>query len=165
MFADRIVGKPYLEIHIDRERIARYGIHLQNVQDVIEVAIGGKQVTTTVEGRERYPVRVRYQRELRDDLESLGTILVPTPDGRQIPLGELAEGHLLPRVGQLHNQPHGLILRFRDSQHGSLPPSGFHRDGTPRRGPAGAVGGAVPDLNRIYLVLNLKTIPEVSIYF
>ena len=90
VFAERIVGKPYLEIHIDRERIARYGIHLQRVQNVIEVAIGGKRITTTVEGRERYPVRVRYMRELRDQIESLGDILITTPNGVQIPLKELA---------------------------------------------------------------------------
>lgn len=89
--ADRIIGKPYLEIHIDREAIARHGIPLQTVQDVIEIAIGGKRVTTTVEGRERYPVRVRYLRELRDSVEELVRILVPAPDGAQIPLGELAE--------------------------------------------------------------------------
>ena len=89
--ADRIVGKPYLEIHIDREAIARHGITLQEVQDVIEIAIGGKLVTTTVEGRERYPVRVRYMREFRDSIEEVVRILVPAPDGAQIPLGELAE--------------------------------------------------------------------------
>ncbi|UCG51062.1 MAG: efflux RND transporter permease subunit [Candidatus Latescibacterota bacterium] len=89
--ADRIVGKPYLEIGIDREAIARYGISIQGVQDVIEVAIGGKRLTTTVEGRERYPVRVRYQRELRNSIEDLGNILVPAPDGTQIPLLELSE--------------------------------------------------------------------------
>lgn len=89
--ADRIVGKPYLEIHIDRRAIARYGIMLGRVQDVIEVAIGGKGITTTVEGRERYPVRVRYMRELRDSIEGLERILVPAPDGAQIPLGQLAE--------------------------------------------------------------------------
>jgi Cu(I)/Ag(I) efflux system membrane protein CusA/SilA len=88
--ADRIVGKPYLEIDIDREAIARYGISIQAVQDVIEVAIGGKQLTTTVEGRERYPVRVRYQRELRNTIEDLGKIIVPAPDGTQIPLSELS---------------------------------------------------------------------------
>ncbi|MFT5088046.1 MAG: Cu(I)/Ag(I) efflux system membrane protein CusA/SilA, partial [Planctomycetota bacterium] len=89
--ADRIVGKPYLEIHIDRRAIARYGIMLQRVQDVIEVAVGGKRITTTVEGRERYPVRVRYMRELRDTIEGLERILVPAPDGAQIPLGQLTE--------------------------------------------------------------------------
>jgi len=91
VLADRIVGKPYLEINIDREKIARYGLSIRNVQDVIEVAVGGEQLTTTVEGRERYPVRVRYQRELRNNLEELGKILVPTPGGAQIPLIELAE--------------------------------------------------------------------------
>lgn len=91
VIADRIVGKPYLEIDIDREKIARYGLSIRQVQDVIEVAVGGKTLTTTVEGRERYPVRVRYQRELRNSLEELGRILVPTPDGAQIPVIELAE--------------------------------------------------------------------------
>ncbi len=91
VFADRIVGKPYVEIDIDRKAIARYGISIKQVQDVIEVAIGGKQVTTTVEGRERYPVRVRYQRELRDSIESLGGILIAGQDGVQIPIRQLAE--------------------------------------------------------------------------
>ena len=89
--ADRIVGKPYLEIEIDRQAIARYGIKLQHVQDVIEVAIGGKRITTTVEGRERFPVRVRYPRELRDSIEALDRILVPAPDGTQIPITQLAK--------------------------------------------------------------------------
>jgi Cu(I)/Ag(I) efflux system membrane protein CusA/SilA len=89
--ADRIVGKPYLEIEIDRQAIARYGMHIRDVQDVIEVAIGGKPLTTTVEGRERYPVRVRYQRELRNTLESIGSVLVTASDGTQVPLRELAE--------------------------------------------------------------------------
>jgi Cu(I)/Ag(I) efflux system membrane protein CusA/SilA len=89
VIADRIVGKPYLEIEIDREAIARYGISIRKIQDVIEVAIGGKRITTTVEGRERYPVRVRYMRELRDEIESLGKILVPASDGAQIPLVQL----------------------------------------------------------------------------
>ncbi|MBN1833950.1 MAG: efflux RND transporter permease subunit [Deltaproteobacteria bacterium] len=91
VIADRIVGKPYIEINIDREAIARYGIMLEKVQDVIEIAIGGRQITTTVEGRERYPVRVRYKRELRDTVEDLGRILVPAPDGAQIPISQLAQ--------------------------------------------------------------------------
>ena len=93
VIADRIVGKPYLEIDIDRDAIKRYGLHIRSVQDVIEVAIGGRRITTTVEGRERYPVRVRYARELRDEIETLGRILVPTPMGQQIPLEQLAEIH------------------------------------------------------------------------
>jgi Cu(I)/Ag(I) efflux system membrane protein CusA/SilA len=91
VIADRIIGKPYLEIDIDRRAIARYGVKIRQLQDVIEVAIGGKRITTTVEGRERFPVRVRYMRELRDSIESLGRILVPAPDGAQIPLTQLAE--------------------------------------------------------------------------
>jgi Cu(I)/Ag(I) efflux system membrane protein CusA/SilA len=91
VFADRIVAKPYVEIDIDREAIARHGLSMRAVQDVIEVAVGGRTVTHTVEGRERYPVRVRYQRELRDDLDQLGRILVATPAGAQIPLAGLAE--------------------------------------------------------------------------
>lgn len=91
VIADRIVGKPYLEINIDRKAIARYGIMLEKVQDVIEIAAGGRTITTTVEGRERYPVRIRYKRELRDSIEELGRILVPGSDGVQIPLVQLAE--------------------------------------------------------------------------
>ncbi len=90
VLADRIIGKPYLEIEIDREAIARYNLSIRRVQDVIEVAVGGKMLTTTVEGRERYPVRVRYQRELRSTIEDLGTILVAAPDGTQVPMRELA---------------------------------------------------------------------------
>lgn len=91
VLADRVVGKPYLEIEIDREAIARYGMSVQGVQHVISVAVGGRTLTTTVEGRERYNVRVRYQRERRDSIEELGKILVPSPAGAQIPLGQLAE--------------------------------------------------------------------------
>ncbi|WDE95348.1 efflux RND transporter permease subunit [Lentisphaera profundi] len=89
VIADRIVGKPYLEIEIDRDAIARYGLHISSVQQVIEVAIGGKPLTRTVEGRERYPVRVRYQRELRDSLEEIENILVAASNGQQIPLKQL----------------------------------------------------------------------------
>ena len=90
VMADRIVGKPYLEININRDAIARYGIHIKKVQDLIEVAVGGKTISHTVEGRERYPIRVRYQRELRDNLEDLIKVYVSAGGGKQIPLGELA---------------------------------------------------------------------------
>ncbi len=89
--ADRVVGKPYLEIRIDREKIARHGLMIMNVQQALMSAVGGMTVTTTVEGRERYPVRVRYPRELRDNFESLKKILIPAPGGSQIPLGQLAD--------------------------------------------------------------------------
>jgi len=91
VIADRIVGKPYLEIDVDREAIARHGMMIADVQMAIEVAVGGVPLTTTVEGRERYPIRVRYLRELRDSIEALGRILIPGMDGAQIPLAQLAD--------------------------------------------------------------------------
>ena len=90
VIADRIVGKPYLEIDINRDAIARHGISIRHVQDVIEVGVGGRRITTTVQGRERYPVRVRYLRELRDTVESLEKVLVRGSGGEQIPLTQLA---------------------------------------------------------------------------
>jgi len=89
--AVRTNGKPYLEFRIDREAIARYGVNIRDVQDVIEVAIGGMNLTTTYEGLDRYPVRIRYQRELRDDLPDLKRILIPTPAGAQIPITQVAD--------------------------------------------------------------------------
>jgi copper/silver efflux system protein len=89
--AERVVGKPYLEIDIDREAIGRFGLNVTDVQDIITVAIGGRTITTTVEGRERYPVRVRYQRELRTEIDELESVLISAPDGAQVPLRELAE--------------------------------------------------------------------------
>lgn len=91
VFADRIVGKPYLEIDIKRDKIARYGISMQDVQHYLEVALGGVTLTKTVEGRERYPIRVRYAREQRDDPDKIRQMLVPTGMGNQVPLGQLAE--------------------------------------------------------------------------
>jgi Cu(I)/Ag(I) efflux system membrane protein CusA/SilA len=91
VIADRVVGKPYLEIDFKREEIARYGLTIRQVQDVVEVAIGGRTITTTVEGRERFPVRVRYLRELRNEIETMKNILVPASDGSQIPLSQVAD--------------------------------------------------------------------------
>ena len=90
VFADRIVGKPYLLIDIDREKIARYGISVEDVQNVLKVAIGGMVLTQTVEGRERYGVRVRYPRELRANPDDLNNIYVPVEKGSPVPLSELA---------------------------------------------------------------------------
>ncbi|MEX0653646.1 MAG: efflux RND transporter permease subunit [Phycisphaeraceae bacterium] len=89
--ADRVVGKPYLEIHPDREAIGRYGLRIADVQAAIQTAVGGTQATTTVEGRERYPVRVRYAREQRQDIEAMERVLLATSDGAQIPLSQVAE--------------------------------------------------------------------------
>jgi Cu(I)/Ag(I) efflux system membrane protein CusA/SilA len=90
VFADRIVGKPYLLIDIDRDKIGRYGISIQDVQGVLKVAVGGMEITQTVEGRERYGVRVRYPRELRASPTDLENIYVPVAKGSSIPLSELA---------------------------------------------------------------------------
>lgn len=91
VFAERMVGKPYLNIRIDRKEIAKYGMNIKDVQEYIQTAIGGKSVTQTVEGRERYQVRVRYPRELRDDPNTIGNILVKTPKGKHIPLKDLVD--------------------------------------------------------------------------
>jgi Cu(I)/Ag(I) efflux system membrane protein CusA/SilA len=90
VYAERVMGGNYLDFTIDRDEIARYGLTIANVQDVIQSAIGGMNLTTTVEGLERYPVNVRYSRELRDDVDALRAVLVPTPTGQHIPLGQLA---------------------------------------------------------------------------
>jgi Cu(I)/Ag(I) efflux system membrane protein CusA/SilA len=89
--ADRIVGKPYVEFRIDREAASRFGVKVNDIQGVIMAAMGGKNITQTVEGEERYPVRIRYLREMRDDIGELGRILVPTPSGAQIPLTQVVE--------------------------------------------------------------------------
>ena len=89
VYAERVMGGNYLDFEVDRNAIARYGLTIGDVQDVIQTAVGGMNLTTTVEGLERYPVNLRYSRELRDDLPALRAVLVPTPTGQQIPLGQL----------------------------------------------------------------------------
>ena len=91
VYADRVMGGNYLDFAIDRMAIARHGLTVRDVQEVIQTAIGGMNVTTTVEGLERYPVNLRYSRELRDDLPALRSVLVATPEGHQVPLGRLAK--------------------------------------------------------------------------
>ena len=91
VFAERVMGGNYIEFHIDRDAIARYGLRVADVQDVLEVALGGMSLTTTVEGLERYAVILRYDRDFRENLDSLREIAVPTPAGAQVPLGQLAE--------------------------------------------------------------------------
>ena len=114
--ADRIVGKPYIEFRIDREKIARYGVNIRDVQDVIEIAIGGENLTTSVEGRERYPIRVRYLREFRDNLEELQRILVPAANGTNIPISQVAEHRLHARPPGDQERKHA-AGRLRDHEH------------------------------------------------
>jgi Cu(I)/Ag(I) efflux system membrane protein CusA/SilA len=90
VFYDRAVGSPYIEIKLDRDAMARYGMTITDVQDILQVAVGGMTLSTSIEGRERFPIRVRYARELRDSPEELKRILVPAMNGVQIPLGEIA---------------------------------------------------------------------------
>ncbi len=95
VYYDRSTGAPYIEIQLDREKMARYGIQVGDMQTVIETAVGGMEEGNTVEGRERFPIRVRYERELRDNPEALGDILIPAADGTQIPLRQLATFHFV----------------------------------------------------------------------
>jgi Cu(I)/Ag(I) efflux system membrane protein CusA/SilA len=109
--ADRLVGKPYLEYEIDREAIARYGVNIRDVQDVIEIGIGGENLTTSVEGRERYPIRVRYPRELRERFHDLERVLVPTSTGAQVPIAQLAR--IRYRIGpQELKSENGLLVGY-----------------------------------------------------
>src|SRR5207253_5963118 len=94
-FAERTMGGNYIEFKIDRDAIARYGLSVGAVQDVLEVALGGMPLTTTVEGLERYAVSLRYSRDFRENIEALREIIVPTPTGAQVPLSQLANIQLV----------------------------------------------------------------------
>jgi Cu(I)/Ag(I) efflux system membrane protein CusA/SilA len=88
--ASRVQGKPYLEVHPDRLALARYGLNIRDVMDVVEIGLGGLNVSTTIEGRARYPIQLRLERGERSDIEDLGAILIPTKDGPSVPLGQVA---------------------------------------------------------------------------
>lgn len=111
LYSEKIVGKPYLEFKIKREQIARFGLSIRDVQDVIEMAIGGENITATVEGRERYPVRVRYARELRDSPESLKKVFVAAKDGTQIPITQLADIYFVTGPAMI-NSENGLLRAY-----------------------------------------------------
>lgn len=87
----RVQGKPYLEVEVDRTAMARFGLSAQDVLEVVEAGLGGKNLTTTIEGRQRFPIQVRLERHERDDIERLGDVLVSTPNGKFIPLGQVAK--------------------------------------------------------------------------
>jgi Cu(I)/Ag(I) efflux system membrane protein CusA/SilA len=111
LYSEKIVGKPYIEFKIKREQLARYGISVRDVQDVIEMAIGGENLTTTVEGRERYSVRVRYARELRDNIDALRRVLVSTKEGSQIPIGQLVDIYFVTGPAMI-NSENGLLRAY-----------------------------------------------------
>jgi Cu(I)/Ag(I) efflux system membrane protein CusA/SilA len=106
-YSERVLGGNYIDFNINRQAAARYGITIADVQEVIQTAIGGMDVSNTVEGLERYPISIRYPRELRDNLENLKRVLVPAPTGAQIPLGQLA-------TFEIHKGP--MLIRSEDSR-------------------------------------------------
>src|SRR2546430_9945457 len=104
VFAERVAQGYFTDIRIDREAIARYGLTVGDVEDVIESAIGGQNITRTIEGRERYPVNVRYERGFRENLPDLARVLVKTPMSAQIPLSQLAEITLSPGPSMIRDE-------------------------------------------------------------
>ncbi|MBI3088604.1 MAG: efflux RND transporter permease subunit [Candidatus Omnitrophica bacterium] len=111
IYAERVAGGYFVDFTLNREAIARYGLSVGEVQMVIMSAIGGENITTTIEGRERYAVNVRYPRELRDDVEELKRVLVPTPAGQHIPLAQLADIRLVSGPAMIRNE-NGLLAGY-----------------------------------------------------
>jgi len=111
VFAERAAGGYFVDFDLDRQALARYGLSVQAVQDVIMSAVGGDNVTTTVEGRARFPVNVRYPRGLRDDLDRLGQVLVITPAGAQIPLAKLAALRTVTGPSMIRNE-NGMVAGY-----------------------------------------------------
>ena len=111
VYAERAAGGYFVDFDLKREEIARYGLSIEEVQMVLMSAIGGENITTTIEGRERYPVNVRYSREFRDDIEKLKRVLVPTPQGQHIPLVQLADIRLVSGPAMIRNE-NGLVAGY-----------------------------------------------------
>lgn len=110
-FAERLTGGYYLDFTIDRDKIARYGLTVDDVEEVISIAVGGLTVSQTIEGRERYALNLRYARDFRDNPEALSRILVPTPDGMQIPISQLATLEFITGPPMLRNED-GFMVSF-----------------------------------------------------
>ncbi len=108
-FAERVSQGYYLDFNVKREAIARYALSVADVQEVIQTAVGGSNITQTIEGRRRFPVNVRYARELRDDLTSLKRVLVATPGGAQVPLEEMADLKFVDGPGQIKSEAAQLV--------------------------------------------------------
>jgi Cu(I)/Ag(I) efflux system membrane protein CusA/SilA len=111
VFAERVAGGYFVDFDLDREALARYGVSVGQAQDVIMSAVGGENVTTTIEGRARFPVNVRYPRELRDDIEALQNVLVMTPAGAQVPLGQMAKVRSVLGPSMIRNE-NGLLAGY-----------------------------------------------------
>jgi Cu(I)/Ag(I) efflux system membrane protein CusA/SilA len=110
-FAERTAGGYFLDFTLQRDKLARYGLSVEDAEQVVMSAIGGEPVTVTIEGRERYTVNVRYARELRDDLDEVARVLVPTPAGAEVPLGQLAELALVEGPAMIRNE-NGLLAGY-----------------------------------------------------
>jgi len=108
-FAERLTGGYFLDFKIDRERVSRYGLTVGDVEDVLLAAVGGQAVSETIEGRERYAINLRYAREFRDDPENLKRILIPTADGAQVPITQLADMKFLTGPPMLRNEDGQLV--------------------------------------------------------
>jgi len=111
VYAERVAGGYFVDFDLKRDELARYGITVAEAQDVIMSAVGGENVSTTVEGRARFPVNVRYPRELRDDLDTLGRVLVMTPSGAQVPLSQIAELRMTTGPSMIRNE-NGLLAGY-----------------------------------------------------
>jgi Cu(I)/Ag(I) efflux system membrane protein CusA/SilA len=111
VYAERVAGGYFLDFDLRREALARYGLTVADVQDVIMSAVGGENVSTAIEGRARFPINVRYPRELRDDPEALGRVLVMTPSGAQVPLAQLADLHMTTGPSMIRNE-NGLLAGY-----------------------------------------------------
>jgi Cu(I)/Ag(I) efflux system membrane protein CusA/SilA len=111
VFAERVAAGYYLDFELDREALGRHGLRVDDVNEVILTAVGGEALTVTVEGRERYTVNVRYPRELREDPEMLGRVLVTTPSGAQVPIGQLAEIRFVEGPAMLRDE-NGLLAGY-----------------------------------------------------
>jgi Cu(I)/Ag(I) efflux system membrane protein CusA/SilA len=111
VYAERVAGGYFVDFDLKREELARYGLSVKAAQEVVMSAVGGENVTTTIEGRARFPVNVRYPRELRDDLDQLGRVLVMTPSGAQIPLAQLAEIRMTTGPAMIRNE-NGLLAGY-----------------------------------------------------
>ena len=104
LYAERVVGGKYLDIEVDREKAARYGLNVADVQDIIETSVGGMALTTTVEGRERFPVRIRYARDFRSDVDAMKRVLVPVGTKLHVPLGQLAKITITPGPDMINSE-------------------------------------------------------------
>jgi Cu(I)/Ag(I) efflux system membrane protein CusA/SilA len=104
VLAERTAGGYYVDFDLRRDDLARYGLSVEDAQAIVMSAIGGENVTTTIEGRERYPVNVRYGREYREDIEQLKRVLVPTPSGAQIPMAQIADLRLVDGPAMIRNE-------------------------------------------------------------